>query len=369
MSFNVSPQPRFWPPPFPSSPLTPIVPRISNPAIRNNLNFLTQNYWEGAVRINAGNELVGEAVGRNFSNFVCSFWAANLMPFDDGSGNFGGFMPCFASDGPFTFFQPGNSPHLSFGNFCILLTQSGQPFLLLLNANNSSLIWSYAGPGNIMGWDNNDNPILPLGAWHHYIFSYSSSIPRSQIIVDRGNIFDTTLGPTRAAFNNPTNLDWKIVAPEEVLIDFAYFYFGTSDNFFDLSIPTNLDYFISSSLNPVNFGPAGSYVAPAESNINPLTCLIMHTGNAANLFGVPTADPWVANAPYGPLPGIMVSYNGKIYYNIVVGINIGNRPDISPGQWALLIPTTGFQFPYNAATGLLWGGTVSTAPTAPPIGV
>lgn len=364
MSFNFNPQPRLFPPSLSTAAMfSPSVPRINNPA-PGGFNFLKQNYWEGAVRMNGGESLIGDSIGGDFSKFVCSFWAANLMPnaaFYPDPITRAPFIATFSATGPFKFFQPGNSPTVSFGNFIIEILWNGGPVLTVLNASNTAILATCDGPSDIMGWYDpfTENPILPLGVWHHYIVSYDASQPKAQWVVDRGSVFQNVFGSARGAFSNPSNLDWRLAAPDAVLIDWAYFYLGTSDIFFDLTTPGNLDYFISTSKTPVNLGAAGR-------NVTPLTCLIMHTGNATNLFGAPEIKEWQGYFNY-PFTAV-VSFEGKNYFSIFIGDNINNRPDISPNFWDIFVGKPEFQFPYNAATGRLWGGSVEDAPTQPPKG-
>jgi len=356
MSANFSPQPQFTSNQGLStaSMHAPFAPGINNPAPNSGFNYLNQNYWQGAVHMNAGSDLIGEVAGGDFTNFVCSFWAANLLPIDQLVLQH--FVPCIiAPQGSFLFSQdPFSNPTFSFGQFCVALSWDGTPLLFILNAASTSIVRSYVGFGPVMGVDSSFDPILPAGVWHHFIVSYSPS--KVQFVVDRVNFTESTLGSSRGAFHNSS--DWTTLAPTNASIELAYFYFGTSDTFFDLTTAGNLDYFVSSSVAPVNLGPAGR-------NVTPLTCRIMHTGNATNLFGVPTADPWQAGIVYGL--GAVVTFNGVTYFSIGFD-NLNRQPGISPNEWEVFTPTTGYQFFYNAATGLRWGGTLSNAATQPPQG-
>lgn len=361
MSYNFNPQPRPFPPPFSTAGMfRPSAPRINNPVLPGGRNFLTQNYWEGAVHISAGNGIDGELVSGDFTNFTCSFWGANLLPIDQLVLQH--FSPCIiAPTGSFQFSQdPFPNPTFLFGQFCVLLSWDGTPMLAVLNAASTSILRVYAGPSPVMGVDTNFDPIPPIGAWHHYIVSYSPTLPRVQFVVDRTRLVESVLGPARGAFSNPVGANWQTLAATNASIDMAYFYFGTSDTFFDLTTSGNLDYFVSSSLTPVNLGPSGS-------NVTPLTCRIMHTGNAANLFGAPTINPWQGYLNYAF--SAVVEFEGKNYFDIFIGDNINNRPDVSPNFWNRFTPSTGFQFYYNAANGKIWGGTLEDALTQPPIGV
>lgn len=233
--------------------------------------------------------------------------------------------------------------------------------------------------------------------WHQYIISFDSSVPRIQMAMDRGggpvlggSVMDTKNGtgvidasgafPDQGSFVNgqmyatlqatslngfaPTpgilseGKDWEFDADLSTPTDFAYCYYGVPSTFFDLTVPGNLNYFISGSNTAVNLGAAGSNV--------PMTCLFMHTGKVLNLYGLPDISPWRADQIYGF--GGLASFNGKNYFSIFLGQNINNQPDISPDVWDIFTPLPGFQFPYNAATGRLWGGVLSEAPTEPPVG-
>lgn len=240
--------------------------------------------------------------------------------------------------------------------------------------------------------------------WHHFIVSFDSSIPRVQMAMDRnggpvlgGGVLDTKLGtgeidasggfpstpPAPVGGTAPQQMfatlkssslngfaptpgtlseqkDWELDADLSTPTDFAYCYYGVPSTFFDLTVSGNLNYFISNSNTAVNLGPAGNKV--------PMTCLFMHTGNATSdvFFGSPEINEWQGyiNYPFTAL----VSFEGKNYFSIFIGDNINNRPDISPDFWDIFVGKPEFQFPYNAATGRLWGGTVLDALTQPPLG-
>lgn len=341
MSYNFNPQPGSWPPGLSvASMQVPIKPQITFP-IPKDLYYAT-SYHDGAVRINQVDFLKGDAASSgSFTKFVCSFWATNMAPVVNplDLAALSDYTVSFAAEGTF----PGGRGSFDYMNFIIRVEFSGYLNLRVLDTPVTGVIGNFNTAPNVMGSDfYTRQPLLPAGVWHHYIASFDASVSRAQLAIDRGGgpawgggIFDSDLGfgppnppiifhpgtapqkvwsgfnfgiPTSFSNPSPSNtINWRIQAPTASLIDMAYFYFGISNTFFDLTAPGNLDCFVTTSLTPVDLGRGGSNV--------PLTCLVMHTGNAI--------DPFIG---------------GKL------------------------------QFPYNAATGRLWGGTLEDAPTQPPTG-
>lgn len=374
--------------------MSPAIRTVFPPSFYNNQQWSTRSfasryaasYWEGAVRFNQGNELNGyAAIPESFSNFVCSFWSTNLyVPAGTPAGNLKNYCVFIAAEGGFDTTFTAACPFL-IGNFVIEIQSTGNLSLYFLDSTSTSLVGFYHACPNVMGATYGTiQPIIPAGVWHHYIISFEGATNRTQIACDRGGgpawgggIMDSALGAlslppvtfhtgtapqkmwggatlgTPTSFSNTASTVWRIQAPTSSLIDLAYFYMGTSENFFDLTVPGNLDYFITSALTPVNLGIAGSNV--------PLTCLIMHTGNAFIPFAGFLANPYSASVIY--TIGDTVSFNGSNYTSLIVD-NLNNRPDTSPTAWLLL--NSVLQFYYNAATGRLWGGdTIENAPTQP----
>lgn len=371
---------------------------IFPPSFYNNQDWLSRSpaaryaasYWEGAVRIDQGNFLEGDALASgNFTKFVCSFWATNLtlpavdpgppFPFQDYYFN-------FALEGTHDTFGETYTPFLV-ANFVIQIQSNGDLLLMYLDPTSTFRIGTLVGCPDIMGWDHLHHRILPAGVWHHYIMSFDAASPRCQMACDRGGgrawgggPMDTDVGilnsPTPtfhsgtapqpmwsgalggpSSFTNPSpsSFNWRMQAPTSSLIDIAYFYFGISDTFFDLTAPGNLDYFVTPVLTPVNLGIAGGNV--------PLTCLIMHTGNASIQAADFRANDYSPSIVY--TIGDTVFFNGSNYTSLIIN-NLNNQPNTSPQAWLLL--NSVLQFQYNAATGRLWGGTITDAPTQPPTG-
>ncbi len=160
---------------------------------------------------------------------------------------------------------------------------------------------------------NVDVPLQDQTIWRQVIVSWDSDIAftKVQIAVDRQLILDVNTGAPGDLSDLAPTL-WQMHAPFNQSIDVAYFYYGVSDTFYDLTIQSNLDQFITSSLTATNFGARGS-------NIQNITAGIVHSGNYTSIFA---AENFV-----------------------------------------------NYQFQYNAVTGLLWGGTLAQSPTQPPTGV
>lgn len=180
--------------------------------------------------------------------------------------------------------------------------------------------------------------------WHHFVVSFDSSVPRIQMAMDRGGgpvlgggVMDTGSGFGEVAddgsfpdvdsfthgemyavllessldgFNPQAGLlsnvstnpqrDWLIFPSTTEVTDYAYCYFGTGigDAFYDLKGSTdgipNLNRFISPSLTAVNFGNAGRNI--------PLNCAFMHTGYFS-WTGAQLGGPFAYNAADGVLWG------------------------------------------------------------------
>lgn len=381
--------------------MSPAIRNVFPPSFYNNqwwgsrspASQYAASYWQGAVRIGQANFLEGyAALGGNFDYFVCSFWATNLfMPADWTDSN--GYITWMGSEGSFDMSaDTGPLGSLSFpiSNFMISLDSNGQLTVWFLDksAPLGGIVGSWHGCPNTLGRDLQTNvEITPLGVWHHYIISFDGPNNRAQIACDRGGgpawgggIMDSALGLAAdpfpvtfhsgnntqpmwfgftsnipISFTNPPDATWHIQAPTLSSIDLAYYYFGTSDSFFDLTVPGNLDYFVTPVLTPVDLGKAGGNV--------PLTCLIMHTGNASILAADFRANPYSPTVIY--TIGDTVFFNGSNYTSLIIN-NLNNQPNTSPNAWLLL--NSVLQFQYNAATGRLWGGTIGDAPTQPPTG-
>lgn len=360
------------------------IPAIATPLLAQHNSLFTSQYWNGAVAFNFGNNIDGfSAVSGTFSQGVISAWVLLDTNFNPVLGSNASYIK-----------QVGN-----IGSMQVLFGQDSSGLsgfiLFLFDPVQNTIISKIALPLTT-NFTPNVSAHLVAGGWNHFICSFDAAqtVPgtnynqsffttiRIQMACNRF-VVDTLTDLSSASqisqyvpassppFNIPgvVQVDreelWTIGAPTDSTCFFAYCYMGIASSFFDLTASGNLDYFVTSQLNPVNLGPYGSSV--------PLECVFMHTGGAGNLFtqpdiNKPSAPVWNPNTRY--LKNDFVVFpsapgNPNEWWRALVDNPLA-QPGTDSSQWVQSNPpSSGFQFQYNAADGLLWGGTVSDSPTQP----